>query len=262
MRKLSWVLTVLAVLSFTGLYANADSTCFSTYISGTGPTYLNFCISQDGNIASFESPRFSTELVGEEGYAVASKCGTLTATTHGADAGFAEGGFGTPTIVQPNGSNTFPLTIMRDTTDGVFRLKQSFSRDTTEKDVTITMTLTNLSTSAVSNVFLTRYFTDGLFISFNRFARSFDSVWGWDGYGFSLTDLTFATTHSTVVQTRNSWLSGGTGGLGDGCVTTSAVDTDTASGQLTNGWAGRVVYQLGTMNAAASKTVKVVYRRY
>jgi hypothetical protein len=53
-----------------------------------------------------------------------------------------ESGFGAAIINQPNGANTFPLTITPDTTDGFFRLQQTFSRDAAEKDVTITMKLT------------------------------------------------------------------------------------------------------------------------
>jgi hypothetical protein len=54
-------------------------------------------------------------------------------------------------------STIFPLTIVRDTTDGVFRLPQTFSRDGAEKDLTITMKVTNLSGSTNSNVRVSRY---------------------------------------------------------------------------------------------------------
>lgn len=252
----------LAMLLLDSVTVKADTNCFSTYNSGSGANLMNFCVSQNGTIPDFESPATSQELVSEEGYAVASGCGTGSPLTHGADAGISEGGFTAPAITQPNGLNTFPLIITRSTTDGVFSLLQSFSRNTSEKSVSIKMTLKNTSSTAVSNVFLTRYFTDAVFITLNRFARSFDSVWGWDGYAFSATALTFGTTHATVVQDRNTWLGGGTGGLGDGCWTTSLVDTATPTGSTSNGWAGRVVYQLGTMSAGSSKTVNVMYRRY
>lgn len=249
---------LLSVLTATGW---ADSTCFSTYTNGSGDNAMNFCISRHGNILNFESPAFTTQLIDEEGYAVASGCGTPEAITRGGDAGRFEGGFGESTISQPNGANTFPLTITRDTTDGVFRLTQTFSRDTLEKDITATMTLKNLSASAVGGVYLTRYFGYLNAASFSREARSLDSVWGWHGFGLSLTGLAFAVSHSTVVQTRDTWL-GGAGSLGDGCFETSVVDTTMATGTTTNGWAGRVVEHLGTMKAGGSKLVKVVYRRF
>lgn len=258
---LSLALALLLVL-FDSEGAKADTNCFSTYTSGSGANLINFCVSQNGTIPNFESPANSQELVSEEGYALASGCGTVSPVTHGADAGISEGGFTVPSITQPNGPNTFPLTISRNTTDGVFSLVQSFSRNTSEKSVTIKMTLKNTSGTTVSSVFLTRYFTDALLITLNRFARSLDTVWGWDGYAFGPTALTFGTAHATVVQDRNTWLGGGSGGLGDGCWTTSLVDTATPTGSTANGWAGRIVYQLGTMNAGTSKAVTVMYRRY
>lgn len=261
--KSQWMMTVVAsVALLCPLNMKADTNCFSSYTNGSGPTLLKFCVSQNGTIPQFESPATSQELVAEEGYAVASQCGTTSAVTHGADAGINEGGFNVPVITQVNGPNTFPLTITRTTTDGVFKLTQSFGRNNAEKSVSITMTLKNLSATTVPNVLLTRYFTDALFITLNRFARSFDSVWGWDGYGFSLTAENPAIAHATVVQDRNSWLSGGPGGLGDGCVISSAVDTGTPTNPTSNGWAGRFVYQLGNMGPGAAKTVKVEYRRY
>jgi hypothetical protein len=67
-------------------------------------------------------------------------------------------GFGPPVIDQPNGPNTFPLTITRPTADGIFSLAQTFSWDTVEKDVSISATVTNLTATAGSGVRLVRYF--------------------------------------------------------------------------------------------------------
>jgi hypothetical protein len=120
-----------------------SASCFSTHTSGSGTTFVKVCFSNHGNLVQFESPAgFEHIRVGSfgEGYVVCS--GT---TAHGFDAGSTEAGFGAPTISQPNGANTFPLTITRTTTNGVFQLRQTFAWDTTEKDVTITMTLTNRS---------------------------------------------------------------------------------------------------------------------
>jgi hypothetical protein len=259
-----------AVLLFAALNARADENCSSTYNSSSGEDLFNVCVSVDGNIPFFESPFGQFRLLAEEGYAIATGCGTSTPVTHGYDAGKPAAGFGPSTVVQPNGANTFPLTITRDTTDGVFRLQQSFSRDTTNKGFTITMKLTNLSSSSVSNVFLTRYFTDA--VTQSRFIRTVDSVSGWLGYGLMLTDLTFSktgtTTHSTVVQPRfagspnDFGTANNPGNLKDGCFNTSSIDFVTPSGQIGNGWAARVIHQFPSMSAGSSKTVKFVYRRF
>ncbi len=227
-------------------------------------------MSAHGNVPFLESPFGQFRLLQEEGYAIATGCGTPTPATHGYDAGQPEAGFGPSTVVQPNGVNTFPLTITRDTTNGVFRLRQSFSRDVPNKVLTITMKLTNLSSSSVSNVFLTRYFTDA--VTQSRFIETVDSVSGWLGYGLMLTDLTFSTTgtttHSTVVQPRfaGSLNDFGTannpGNLTNGCFNTSSINSATPTVQLGNGWAARVIHKIPSMSAGSSQTVKFSYRRF
>jgi hypothetical protein len=261
-------LCALLILSVAGIWgtATASSTCFSTYTYGSGATLMNFCVSDHGNIPSFQSPAFITPLIANEGYAICRLVGT-TPFTHGYDIGGhdpdseLESGFGLPTILQPNGLNTFPLTITRDTTDGVFRLKQTFSRDTAEKDVTITMNLKNISASLKDNVNLTRYFRNWITIINGHAGRTLDTVWGWKGWGFSLSALTMATPHSTVVQTSDAFSPYG-GNYTDGCYDTSLVDTITPTGTATNGFAGRVMYKLGSISPGGSKTVKVAYRRF
>ncbi|HEX3033904.1 MAG TPA: hypothetical protein VHT73_02070, partial [Thermodesulfobacteriota bacterium] len=152
------VCIVVLLMLATYELSMANTSCHTTLSSGSGANFMKICISNHGNPVQFESPKnFEHIRLGSigEGYVV---CSNLTSVVHGYDAGFAESGFGPPTINQPNGSNTLPLTITRDTTDGVFRLKQTFSRDSNEKDVTITMTLTNISSSNRSDVILDRYF--------------------------------------------------------------------------------------------------------
>lgn len=164
------------------------------------------------------------------------------------------------TITQPNGSNTFPLTITRSTMDGVFQLTQSYSRNTAEDEVIITMTLKNVSASPVSNVFLARYFRDYLGITTQVGGRTLDAVWDWAGYGLSLEALSFNVNHVTDIEAGETW---SLGTEGNGCYDTSAVNLGTPTGQNSgNGWAGRVVYELGTLKAGTSKTVKVGYRRF
>jgi hypothetical protein len=233
--------------------------CFSTHTSGTGTTFMKICLSVDGNLVNFESPAGFKHLeAGDfgEGYAVCSSAGT-----HGYDAGFAEGGFGPAIVMQPNGPNTFPLTIIRDTLDGIFRLQQQFSRDTTEKDVTITMTLTNLSAIARSSVHLTRYFDGDIDNSVNGdyYARVADSVSAWEnsGHGLMLTALTFNVAHSAGVQTFATWnpLAEGGGGA-------KACGAGGTSPAFPGDFVGRVDYSLGTLAGSATRTVRVVYRRF
>jgi hypothetical protein len=235
-----------------------STTVKASFASGSGANFLGVKVSDHGNMVSFESPA-SQEAVfdNDEGYMVCS--GSLA---HGYDVGALESGFGTPTFAQPNGAGTFPLTVTRNTTDGKFQLKQVWAKpDAVEKDVTVTMTLTNRSSSAINVVSLRRTgeFDVGT-TGTDRAARSNDSVWQWDDangpdappVGLMLTALTFGTTHYPVVETSANWFSTGRTSCGF-----PSVGTPTATGD----YAMDMIYDLGTLNAGQSKTVKYEYSR-
>ena len=265
------VVATALVLLMQGDTLRAQFTCFSTHTFGSGRTFMKICITEDGNLLQFESPSsqehiFNSAPVGE-GYVLCSPSGA--GGVHGFDSAGLESGFGDPTITQPNGANTFPLTIVRDTTDGDFRLAQTFSRDTGEHDVSITMKLTNISGSTRSLVKLHRYFNGNISNDGNAdiFDKSEDSVWGRQGnnneHGLMLTALTFGTAHNVHVEEVFEWnpsfFPGGGAHTGRGCSPQNPPpSTPTNSGDFV----GRVGYELGTINANKSKTVKVVYRRF
>ncbi len=166
----------------------ADETCFSEYISGSGPTLMDICISDTGNLVKFVSPPgfeqvdISTGETTPDGYAICS--GSIPGSW---DRGFDSANFNSPTVIQPHGSNTFPLTIIRDTTDGRFRLTQNFSQDVPDLQVSITMKVTRLSIAdcspncATTPVILSRYFQGGVDNAVNAATgytdRTADSVW-------------------------------------------------------------------------------------
>jgi hypothetical protein len=238
-----------------------STSCFSTHTSGSGTSRMSICISNHGNLVRFQSPgtinHMGTDSVGD-GYSLCRENGAFVL---GYDAGFSEDGFGPPTISQPNGPNTFPLTITRNDIFGGagLRLTQTFSRDTTEKDVTITMTLTNLSAASMPDIVLVRYFDGdiGGTAGGDRWARSADSVWGWEdgsGHGLMLTALSPGVAHLTAVQTFAVWQSEAhqdCSGFGNSV-------TPTAPGNFV----GRLTYLMGSFNPGQSKTVSVLYRRF
>jgi hypothetical protein len=256
----------------TGISVEASSACFSTHTNGTGPNLLKFCISNHGNVVQFESPAGAEHInvapVGE-GYIACSKAPTTgDIVAVGFDAGFAEENWGAPTITQPNGPNTFPLTITRETTNpqpsvfGQFRLKQVFSRDTNEKDLTITATLTNLLSVAREEVFLSRYYdADVNGTIADSSGQSADSVWAHDSAALSLTALTFAVPHGVSREKYANWDPNGPGVSskhGRFACRTFTSDPPLAGADYV-GW---VTYSLGTLKANGSKTVKFVYRRF
>ena len=150
--------------------------CFE---SGTGATYMKVWVSGDGTLEEFQSPAGYQQLPvaadNKEGYALCS--GTRV---RGYDAGLDESGFGPATIIQPGGPGTFPLSVVRTTTDGVFQLTQAYTRDTGENDFTVAMTVKNLSAASVSAVKLARYFNGDIDNTGadDLYDRTLDTVWG------------------------------------------------------------------------------------
>ena len=132
-----------------------NTQCQSTFISGSGSTYMNFCTSANGNISRIQTPSGWDQLYfGAEGYGICDETNLYGYYDWGQYGD--SGNWMAATITQPNGPSTFPLTITRTTSDGVFTLKQVFSQNKTTPGIKVTMTLTNNS-DIVRETFLTRF---------------------------------------------------------------------------------------------------------
>src|SRR5215211_624037 len=232
----------------------------ASFASGSGANFFGVKVSDHGNLMSFESPQGQeATFSGQEGYAVCSNFGN---TVHGHDTGSVESGFGAPTFSQPN-PGAFPLTVTRKTTDGKFQLKQVWNKpDAKEKDVTVAMTLTNISGATIDHVNLSRSgdFDVGNSDS-DQGARTLDSAWQWNDLssdadrppvGAMLSALTLGTDHGAHIESRSDWA----GGTREECLTVGQT-TPTSVQDLTM----RVVYDLLDFHAGQSKTVKFEYRR-
>jgi hypothetical protein len=217
---------------------------------------MRICFSSHGNVAFFEAPAGNYFIGGREGY-VACAFDTSGNVFRAYDAGPWESGWSPPTIAQPNGTNTFPLTITRRTTNNWMELKQTFSRDTTEFDVTITMTLKNTSGKTLF-VNLDRYADwDVSPNSGDDYTRTTDfTVEAWDSslrrpaisLSTSATDNPWAYYESYF-----NWYSSTLGGCEAGNWSNLAGAGD---------FVGRISHTLGGMAAGASKTFRVFYRTY
>ena len=239
----------------------------ASFANGSGANFLGVKVSDHGNLTSFESPAGQEQVFGgREGYAVCSNNGS---THNGHDTGDVEGGFAAPTFSQPNGAGTFPLTVTRRTTDGTFQLTQVWATpDAVEKDVTVTMTLKNISSATIEGVLLSR---SGDFDvgdqSADRGARTNDSAWLWDDAtlvsppgGLMLTALSFGTSHLTGIETASTWVGDGTQthpGARQGCGAERVNTPTTTDSDLTM----KVFYLFGNMSAGQSRTVKFEYGR-
>jgi hypothetical protein len=235
-----------------------STTSKATFTTASGPQFMRVQVSDHGNMISFESPSGAEAVfASREGYAVCSADGSVV---EGHDTGDLEGGFGAASFVQPN-AGAFPLTVTRNTTNGRFQLKQVWSvPDSVEKDVTVAMTLKNISNAAITDVLISRSGPFDVSTSgSDRGARTADSAWQWDDVnggdsppvGLMLTTFARSSPHQTFIESETTWNSTRTGCLA------SSLTTPTGIQDL----ATRVVVDLGNLNAGQSKTINFQYGR-
>ncbi len=149
--------------------------CFS---SGSGSTFVKVCITDNGNVPYFESPAGVVQLNGREGYALCTDVNNQS-TVNGFDVNYAAGGWGASTVSQPNGIGTFPLIVTRQTLDGLYELKQTFTSNWSERGISIKMDVKNMSGSVIPYLRVTRSADiDASGVSMNTFTMTSDSASG------------------------------------------------------------------------------------
>lgn len=134
--------------------AQATSTCAFTFTSGTNNTFLQYCVTANGNIAQLATP-FAREHIAVgtvgEGYGI---CDTTTSSFYFDYADFGgSGNWGPATVVSQDQRS---VKIARTTSDGNWTLTQSITRPEGTQSVKVTMALRN-NTSTDRLAFLIRY---------------------------------------------------------------------------------------------------------
>jgi len=128
---------------------------YVVFSGNTGERYYSIGVAQQGFLTRFVSP-LAYNMFYYEGYSTCSyKAGVLAfAYEYGGEAwgGSWSSLWGTPSV-----TSTSPLTIVRKTTDNRLQLTQEFTADKTEIDVTIKMTLKNISGQTLTSVELLRF---------------------------------------------------------------------------------------------------------
>ena len=233
---------------------DGTSTCASTYSFGSGNTFFKFCVTNNGNITQFESP-VGVEHIRNgtfaEGYSVCDVNANKQYYDY-ADAGDS-GNWGAPVKTQPGGPNTFPLTIKRTTTDGLFTLTQTFSRVTGERIVKIGTTLKN-NVPVAKPVHLIRFAdVDANGVFSNYVDQGVEAACGYNPFQYGL--MLYVAT-STVNHFANSLNFGG-GQFADSCSLpgNSSVTPALEDGSIYAGYN----FSLG---ANAAKTVAFEYKRF
>ena len=214
---------------------------------------IKWCLSANGNLVSLQSPGTVEHInyggMAQEGYVLCFN-GTLRAS----DTAAAGAGFGPPTVIVAKSASG--ITIRRKTLDGYFQLDQKWSRDNTERDLTVQMTLKNLGPTG--NVALWRVADLNVDFSLsgsynNRFDQSRYSLWvrdpvnGRDGVTMSV--LTLGTLNGAGLRQYPGM---------PGVATCNVTALPYPGGPLDV--VGYVGYGFSSMASGAQKVVKVGYR--
>ena len=169
----------------------ATSTCSHSFtVPGQLNSFLSFCVSVNGNIVSLQSPSgFDSIAQGGvgEGYGV---CDISTGTSYYDWAYTDSGTWSAPVLVS---SSATAVKIERTTTDGLWTLTQTISKQSgAQPYAKITMALKN-NTGITKDAYLVRYadvdpanapFTDSTFLE--SFDSSQYSAWGYAALNNSL----------------------------------------------------------------------------
>lgn len=225
-----------------------NGVCRKSFASGSGVTRFVWCFGADGSINQIEHPAGQEHTGSTEGFCVAS-----SGVVHGQVSGdVPRAGLNPPTYPAAN-------KVVHTTTDGAFRIEQTFTQVTASKSVVITMKLTNTSGSPRQNVVLTRWIdadmagtpsNDAFFNS----ARSAVAIEPKAGIGTGSRLEALAPTTGTV----SAW-----GLLFDTfrpaltlCHNEGALLNPSSTGDKSIG----IEYSFGTVGAGVSKTFQIVYQ--
>jgi hypothetical protein len=220
--------------------AEPESTA-CTHLFGSGN--LKWCVNEHGNLMQFESPAGQEHIrIGgfQEGYVL---CVNGDAATY-YDNGLGETGWFPPVLVA---KTTTSVTIDRTTNDGKFKLTQKWTRDSTERDLTVQMTLLNLGPAV--NVKLARN-SD---IDANndppddRYDASRYGAWVRDVDGVAMYGLTLSPAPTSVIE-----------GVSLSSAKCNPIPAAVPGGPGDPGV--YVIYNFGEMKTNAKKIVKVGYR--
>jgi hypothetical protein len=136
----------------------------------------SFCVTANGNIENFEFPAGSSQIF-SEGYGVCDETGG----TSYYDVGDADSNnWQAALITAGGGNNKLPLTIKRTSSDGIWTITQTFSRNTADAYVKVQITLKN-NTAVDRTAYMTRYvdIDADMDASHNYFDGTANSGWGY-----------------------------------------------------------------------------------
>jgi hypothetical protein len=234
-----------------------DGSCAFNFGSGSGPTRLGWCVSPGANLVKLESPAsvFHLRQGLREGYALCTSDNLTGDTVVGFDNGVSSDGFDAPLLLAVSSST---VSIRRLTTDRVFQIDHTFTRDPKEMDITVNVSIKNISGGPVfGQVVYTRFAdldvggdgSDDIMDRSNRGVWARDLKSGVNGDGVALTATTFGTpAFSTALLLASTGMKS--------CLSGSALTpigpADTVA---------QINYDLGSFEPGQTKKIAFTYRR-
>lgn len=237
MLGLLTAIALVATMSIGGPSFAAYPTWRTFSTAADGGTTIN--ITPDGNVWFFESPSGAFHI-DAEGYVLCYQ--TPSGYVGAYDTLTGTSGFALPTQGTSN--------VLRNTSDNVLSLNQAFTFSGTNKQLTIAMTVKNLTGSTVTGVVLRRQVDFNIDTVGNDdwHAATVDSYFAWGTHGMVLRHISqpSGVSHGAVVDTLGyaSWCSP----VG-------------VSNPVQGDYGGTLGYDLGNLGPYKSKVIKVAYLR-
>jgi hypothetical protein len=129
----------------------ATTSCSYTFTSGSNNSYLEYCVTVNGNIPQIQTPFGKVQLSGNgEGYGL---CQESPAVEYHDYASGASGNWRPPVLVS---LTTTSVKIARTTTDGHFTLTQTITKVPQTSSITIAMAITN-NQAVAKRIYILRY---------------------------------------------------------------------------------------------------------
>jgi hypothetical protein len=231
-----FVLALGAVPAFAQQGDVTPDSTVCTFPKGGGD--LQWCVTDHANLIRFMTPNgVETIFLGvlNEGYTLCA-AGLPVYYDHGS----VEANWGAAVVVANSGSS---ITIRRTTSDGRFTLLMKFTQDKNERDVTITSTLTNNTAAAIGGIQLVRVadFDHGF-----QWDDSVVGVWSRGSHAHTLSGITLKFPILSAIH--NSFQPPVS------CTPTAAAAPSAGD------FSAFVRYDIGSLGAGKSATVKYVYR--
>jgi hypothetical protein len=151
MRRTTFFCTSFLVLIWVVLPSHATTTCSYDFTSGSGNTYVGYCVTANGNILQIQTP-FGQNMLGNagEGYGMCNESPAQNYTDYGVS---DTGNWQNPVVLSHSATS---VKIARTTADRNWTLTQTITKVPTTFSIKVVMALKN-NQSTAHVVYLVRF---------------------------------------------------------------------------------------------------------